>query len=386
MIVAGGVYIESCWVPPIDTLMGSAGRAAFALVGRTNVELNTFYPACRALDVTSNFVPAGITVRVHSSSAVVSFEYPFPLSSPRILPVPLPKAGSVRVSGNTVLRFGCLEGSFIVQAKTAIFDPQSNAAPEYFCDNGSSAERLAVVLNAIEARALTGLGDLRAAAEAIMSKDSAEVVVIKDGASGAHVFEKDRSVENVPAFEAARPNKVGSGDIFSAVFAHLWGEAGFCAREAALAGSIHAAHYVATRILPCPTILPEMHPRTMSENCNVVVFGEAETTQGAWLLREAIYGLRQIGAYASPVSYGRFMDASALSYEDECWRSTDVVLALIGDENDRVADWTKEAVEAGRKVVIFAERLTARKVADHLGCVFNSDLSASIYRAAWMPR
>ena len=55
---------------------------------------------------------------------------------------------------------------------------------------------------------------------------AADVVVVKRGCSGATVHRPGRDPVAVPAYRSARVFKIGSGDVFSAAFAHHWGERG----------------------------------------------------------------------------------------------------------------------------------------------------------------
>jgi hypothetical protein len=382
MIVAGGVYVETCATPPSRTLMGSAGRAAVALLGRETVELHTFHPPDLFKDVLVNFVPLGIEVRLHASGARVEFEYLYPLSRPRISPVPLPASGSVAVTGRSVLRFGCLEGNFVVDAATAVFDPQSGAAPDRFRANGSRAERLALVLNALEARLLSARSDLATAAADLMRTEGASVVVVKDGPAGAHVFEADRVARHVPAFDARGANKVGSGDVFSAMFAHLWHRGEASAVEAAHEASRHAAHYVSTRVLPCPDALPPAAPRAMRPDPRILVLADADTTASAWLVGEALDGLRQLGAHAA--HFRTDSDPShAGSVEAIRWDDWDVVVALVTSREDGALRAAAIAVGRGKRVVALAERAGTADAAREAGCDVSGDLASLLYGSTW---
>src|SRR5690242_9700100 len=157
MIVAGGVYFERCLTPAVSNLFGSGGRAAAALSSFSDVTLHTFFPLAIAEEVVWNLGSFGVKCEVHASDAVVQFFYNFPLSMPRIAPVPVPQAESVRIFGEKVIRFGCLEGEMIVEADVAVYDPQSGQNPRPYRANGSKAERLAIVLNEGELGRLTGM-------------------------------------------------------------------------------------------------------------------------------------------------------------------------------------------------------------------------------------
>ena len=227
MIVAGGIYQERCLAPNYSALLGSAGRAAAALAQlSSDVCLHGFYPASFTQDALFAFAPYGVTTVLHESSAVVGFEYLHPLSSPRIYPTPLPTAQTADVTGDVILRFGCLEGDFRVVGRRVTYDPQSGSAPERFRANGSVAESLALVLNLNELGLMAGNGDVAAAVNRLRDVEQANVVVVKMGVDGALVFDGASQPVKIPAYRSSAVNKIGSGDIFSAVFAYQWGELG----------------------------------------------------------------------------------------------------------------------------------------------------------------
>src|SRR3546814_19980827 len=85
-----------------------------------------------------------------------------------------------------------LEGEAVVDAKVAIYDPQSAFGAVAFRANGSKAERLAIVLNRSEAAAISGLKDARQAGAWVLKEEAAEVVVLKMGPAGALVITADR--------------------------------------------------------------------------------------------------------------------------------------------------------------------------------------------------
>ncbi|MBN0523972.1 nucleoside 2-deoxyribosyltransferase, partial [Pseudomonas aeruginosa] len=95
---------------------------------------------------------------------------------------------TLAVSGEKVLRFGMIDGTAVVNADFAVFDPQNADEPESFSANGSTAKHLALVLNRHEANLLLpgsrGLSpqDITAA---LAKQENAEVVVIKMGPLGA---------------------------------------------------------------------------------------------------------------------------------------------------------------------------------------------------------
>ena len=61
-----------------------------------------------------------------------------------------------------------MEGDAVVKGQTVVYDPQSAFKPEEFAANGSSADRLALVLNSSEAKALAGTASAEDAGPALM--------------------------------------------------------------------------------------------------------------------------------------------------------------------------------------------------------------------------
>ena len=380
MIVAGGVYLEICVSPESVSVLGSAGRAAMGLAGlTTQVQLHAFHPAAFADDVFSNFAPLGIDVHLYPASDRIAFKYPFPLGRPRIMPIPLPYAGTVSVSGESVLRFGCLEGDFKIDANRAVFDPQSAVRPEDFGANGSRARRLAVVLNRAELSAATGSVSVEDGVAIVMARDGAEVVVVKCGPDGARVFARDGLPATVPAFRTQAIYKIGSGDIFSAAFAHYWAEAGLTPSEAARLASLHTADYVETRLLPLRT------PPNERPNVNHVARREVSVafsiagTSGEWLRDEVLSALADLSLLPRVIEVDQ---VDRLSSHPETPAS---LLVIAQSAQPALTSLFRAARVGGIPTFAYVEALpTAATVAwEELGVEVVSDLTSALYRAAW---
>lgn len=380
MLIAGGVYAETCVTPARVALLGSGGRAALALVGlREDLELHTFHPRSLESDVALNFEPMGIRVTVHTAPCRHSFEYLHPLARPRIVPLPSRHAGSVGVEANEVLRFGCLEGDFRVTAKRAVYDPQSGAMPAAFGENGSTAERLALVLNAEEIRHLTGEDDIGAAAAGTMRRERAMAVVVKDGPYGAYVFEEGASPRQVPAYPTRSVYKIGSGDVFSATFAHAWLPGDISAAEAADLASRRTADYVESPAFPLPRAISQRTPAAIGAATRRVLLRSARTaTSSRWLQEEATKGLEDLGVVV--VSVEGPSDRTASSATTEC--DFDLVLILVRDTEHARAE-TRAALAHGKPVVAFADDPETLNMVRALGAIAVDDLCSALYCTQW---
>jgi hypothetical protein len=380
MIVAGGVYLETCSTPASSLLMGSAGRAALALVGLTDrIRLHAFQPHERALEVYPNFEPLGIEVMLHPSPARIAFHYLYPLARPRISPVPLPESGTVEVTGKTVLRFGCLEGDFRVNAVRAVYDPQSAVAPSPFGQNGSRAERLAIVLNRAELRETARQAELESAARFVLERDGAEVVVVKSGPVGAYILARGEPMQHVPAFESRAVHKVGSGDIFSAAFTYYWASLDMPAAEAAKLASLHAADYVESRLLPLQTPPSDRSPMQVRSAGGVLVWASPVGASGRWIHDEAMSALRDI----APGSLSLLTLAEAGQPAPETPFHTVLILAQALEANAMA--YASKARARGQAVVVYLETASDQQCRslEALGCIMEADLATALYRATW---
>jgi hypothetical protein len=370
MIVAGGTYIERCITPSVQSLFGSGGRAALAIRNLDEVQLHTFYPDVR--DIRANF---GANAVVHPTDAAVTFEYLHPLARPHVSPFPLPRAEAASVSGSRVIRFGCLESSFVVDAGCAVYDPQGD--PALFLSNGSRADHLAIVLNAGEAQQLTGTDDVAEALRRILRGQKADAVVVKHGPDGALVGHGDGStITHVPAFRTESLFKIGSGDVFSATFAHYWATEGDEPAKAAHKASLQVAGYVATRVLPCPAELPRYPVAAMlGAPPTVAIVADGGTIATQWMIEEATAALRHLGAATVTVPHGNNQNVPL--------KNVDVLFAA----PSTVDGWAMEAIRAAGRLKIpciaFIEEAAVRWQSERWGATVVEDFSASLYAAMW---
>lgn len=299
MHIAGGLYHELCETPKWNAQFGSGGRAAAAVSSLSPGSTLHTYAREDNSPRLDNLSALGMRVAPSHSDIAIAFAYFHPLSQPHIEPPPglISQQRPLHVSGDVVLRFGFLEGSAIVQAAQAIYDPQTALRPEPFGANGSKAKRLALVMNEIELCRYTGCTDLAAAAANAMTKgDQATVVVVKRGVRGVTVYESDVAPVDVPAYYSSRVFKIGTGDVFSAVFAHHWGEAGISATAAADLASRSVSAYCETMSLPVETeLISRREPLTGRAPSRVVLHGSTCTIGRRYTLEEARFRLKELG-------------------------------------------------------------------------------------------
>jgi hypothetical protein len=395
--IVGGVYREYCMHPLWREIFGSGGRAASAILGiGGQATLHSYLESKDFKVLQSRAAFEGFNLNITQVEKEVSFAYQHGLSTP-IIQAPLEKYAPLRVCENKVIRYGMIEGSGIVEADFAVYDPQNVCSPESFHDNGSSAKHLALVLNRYEASTMIGL--TKAAPEEmvveIAKQSNAEVVVIKMGAAGALVYDAG-VVSYVPAFKTERVWKLGSGDSFVAFFGYFWMEAGLSAIEAAAVASKATAYYCATKGFPTPKRLAEFSPHAIRSSDKfrsgyqpmVYLAGPFFTLAELWIVEQARTNLREMGLNVfSPyhdVGHGSAEDVVELDLKaiKEC----DVVFA-IGDGLDAGTIYEVGYARSIDKPVIFYSENESdedKKMMLGSGCILCTDYVTAIYKTLWV--
>jgi len=369
IIVAGGCYVETCEAPHWRAVYGSGGRAAHALVGQAPVILHTYFPKARENDLYPLAV-AGIEVKATDAASAIAFAYFHPLSDPAMAPerASITRQPALRVEGEVVLRFGFVEGDAVVSGRRVVYDPQSVGDFAPYSQNGSSAETLALVLNADELRAATRQDDLSVGARALLDAGAA-VVLVKCGVHGAVVYAGDGVGTQIPAFWSDAVFKLGTGDVFSAAFTHAWAHLRQDAAAAATVASRSVAHYAATRALPLPPA-GTMHPGravTASPSAKVHLIGSKTQLANRWLFEEASWRLGQLGAdvrrWDGPPE-SQFNDGACLVLADQIGADDLAEIAARSDPN---------------RLILLSET----GVSPPAHARFTTDFTTALYWACW---
>lgn len=389
MIVAGGIYREECVRPAWSRIFGSGGRAAAAvsLLSR-DTRLVTYACEQWAEDAEHSMAAFGVTAQIQPIREDIAFHYLHPLSHAELTGAPDARYAPLKVVGDTVLRFGFVEGDALVDAKRVIFDPQNADEVLRFRDNGSSAETLAIVLNEVELKlAMNDAGE--EGARGLMQHSGASVVVVKRGPRGATVFGKD-VIAQVPAYAANSVFKIGSGDVFSAIFAQRWGEANEDPALAADTASRAVSRYVETRntqvdLSQLSSALPSPVP---DQARKIYLAAPFFTLAQRWMVEEARRCLMSLGASVfSPIhDVGSHGGAEYIARRDlDGLEQCSVVLALLDGEDAGTLFEVGHANRHGIPVVALAEspRPESLTMLQGTGCTIVSDFSTAIYEAIW---
>jgi len=395
--LTGGVYYEQCMCPTWQELFGSGGRAATAIARLGgHVALDTYTDLTAEAILRQRAVLEGFSVASYPIDHSLHFRYTHGLAKPSIQPLPETSSTILQITAENVVRFGLLEGDCVVDARNAVYDPQSSRHPAPFHENGSKAERLALVLNRSEAEALHGNDELSAAdlVRALSKSQNAEIVIIKMGPAGALLFH-DGQLHHIPSFVTSQVWKIGSGDVFVASFAHFWLEEGLTPLKAAMQASRATAYYCETKGFASKAELETYHPAAASLPKKsrtgrpplVYLAGPFFSLAQLWLVEEARARLLEMGLNVfSPVHDVGHGPADEVVQKDlDAIHECDLMLA-IGDGLDAGTIYEIGYARALKKpVIMYVENESEedQKMMAGSGCTLTKDFVTAIYQTAW---
>lgn len=389
LAIVGGTYIERCRFPLWEEVYGSGLRAACACANQRSVHFHTLAFSSVLPNLLAAKKALGFKVQVQDSPKTFGFDYLHPLSKPTVTLIGVNAAAQpITVDSEHVLTFGMLEGDPIVKGKYVVFDPQNPLAPRHFIENGSQAEHLALVMNAVEACTLTGIPDIRLAGLELLS--CCEVAVIKAGIQGAYVF-WDQNCQQVSAYRTQRSFTIGSGDIFSAVFASLWTSQPASPLDAANQASLATAYYCDKTVLPLPSPLPQTFTPSavsFSPETNIYLAAPFFTPAELWMVNEARTCLQQSGISVFSPFHDVGMNGTSESIATAdigALESADCVLAIVDgwDPGTIFEIGYARALNIPVVVVCTSQNSQRLLMLEGSGCEIVSDLASGIYRAAW---
>ena len=403
MYITGGTYLEHIDFYGFKNIYGSAVRAAAATanISDEDVSLVTCSADRYSGTLRSHKDAYGFNLAIQETiDQAIGFWYYHGLDDGELIGFSDTELECILSVSDAaaVLRFGMVEGTAVVSGERVVYDPQS-LDPEPFHANGSEADDLALVLNEAEAEAWSGSSGTRKSGNKLLQYPDVETVVIKRGPKGVMVF-TDTQTQLVPSYRTDYVWPVGSGDVFSGVFAYYWAVEGEDPVSAANKASVAAAYFCDTRILPIPKCpASENHftgeklstPVNGSSRSQIYIASPFFTLGQRWLVNETRRSLLDMGIDVfSPVhDVGSAQEISKpeeiASSDLKGLRSSDAVLALI-DEND---SGTHIEIGYARNedipVVAYAHQIDERHrtMMEGTGCRIFNHFPTAVYQAVW---
>ena len=390
--ITGGAYREICNWPVWNAVFGSGWRAVRvfrAFYPKTNITFcsvgNQQLQQIMKVYAASELLEPNIVV----ADNMLCFEYAHPLSRPIITGLNK-KRLAVEADGNYVIGFGMLDASVKLTGDYVVYDPQSPTHPISFREQGGLANHLALVMNETEAKILSGENDLLNIRNRLFEREDCECLVIKRGANGAMVFQSaDDSGCVIPAYKTEHVWPIGSGDVFTTVFACYWFN-GNTPEESAMKASRAAAAYCETagsyEDLP-EKIKEDFVEFKPNKQGHVYLAGPFFTLNEKAFVTECRNILLAMGVSVfSPyhdVGEGKAEDVAPkdINALDSC----DCVFAIVDGLDSGTLFEIGYAVAKGKKVVAYVENETegALKMLQGTGCDIENDFTTAIYKTCW---
>jgi hypothetical protein len=389
--VVGGTYLEDCDDPEWHELYGSGLRAAVALSRMNrNIKFVTCIGAGDMPTVTSICETFGIRHSIHKSSETIGFFYNHPLSIPEWSNTSTDKIELDDLTAENILYYGMIEGNISVHGKMVVYDPQNRTG---FKETGSSADKLAIVLNRTESLLLANLPNnspIDKIGKAVQSREEAQVVVIKDGVNGAFVFDS-QSKFHIPVFKTPTVWPIGSGDIFSCAFAISWMIKHMSPRRSALFASQWTAQYCETRRLPL-TGKPKIYPASKKGKGRSIYLAAPFFTVGErWLINDLRRILTEFGNKVFSPFHEVGFKAEGLSNKEiaqkdlEAIEKSDMLFAVLNGIDPGTIFEIGYAASLKKRVIVLAENMKENDLTmlSGSGCEITNDLSTAVYKASW---
>ncbi|WP_016888805.1 PfkB family carbohydrate kinase [Mycobacteroides abscessus] len=381
--VVGGTYREYCVEPAIDRLLGSGLRAAGILsslgdTARFRTAINDddtaeFGAVCAALNVDFDAVPR---------TGPVVFTYETPIS--RTTQRGDASAETMNVDADCVLAFGMVESHWTVRANTLVIDPQH--APVSTLLDSAKADRISLILNEHEARTATGCVDLDQAASVL--SQGVQAVVIKCGALGGIVAHQN-TITTFGAIPTSCVHPLGSGDAFSAGYAHAWTAGADPVTAAQMGSQVAAAQSLTGSAQVPPGQLkalgsPLPYPRDVKPR--IYLAGPFFNLAQRQLIRMARGALIHLGAEVfSPLDEIGCGGDEVAEKDLDGLRGCHSVFAVLDGADAGTLFEVGWATRAGIPVVGFAEQPDEHTwtMARGTGTAVVSDLSTALYNSVW---
>ncbi len=390
LTIIGGCYKERCIYPKWNMLYGSALRAAVSLSSLSDsVSIYT----CVGNDIFNDFEQICKTHNIRytdilKSKNTIQFHYFHPLGSPEIIRPDGSKEThhTNSITSDFILKYGAIEFDTTTHSKKCVYDPQS-PAPIPFSKNGSTSEQLALVLNEQESRAISAYSTVNDIAKDILNREKYTVVIIKRGAIGALVTTKEEQI-SIPCYVTNHVFPIGSGDIFSATFAHFWCEKNISPSLSAQYASIATARYCQDISLPTPQNITDytFTPASPTIPKRIYLAGPFFDISQRWLIEE----IRRIFIAHGAQVFSPLHDVGAstkdiFASDINGLIGADIVFAICNGLDAGTLFEIGYATSANKPVIALAQNVSNDDLImlHNSNCAIENDLSTAFYKTLW---
>lgn len=378
-------------------LFGSGFRAAACLSHFEDVRFHSYVGKESVSSLIANAKSFGLALSdVVEVDHTRSFVYATSLSRPNVNDCRRDEhAKSMCVSSKEpILRIGMLEQEAEVHGRRVVYDPQNPCGPPDFWNNGSTAEELAIVANHKEVRSLFGVDFSTGINEQFKKHSELACVVRKFGPFGADVFTPGGRVEHIPAYRTKEVFSVGTGDVFSAYFAHFWATEGRRPSVAADLASRAVAKYVSevgsVQNVTEDVLMSLPYPPVKSQEQEmgpIYLAGPFFTLDEMMFLQEIKHAFTSMDVPVfSPIDDVGVGDAEEVYKGDiEGLKQASSVFANVCGMDVGTVYEIGFARSIGKPVTLFAQDCKQKDMTMFIGggCSCFSDFTSAVYNAVW---
>lgn len=396
MIVIGGIYEERCERPHWNQIFGSGGRAACVIskLFGVQIKLVSQYSKKKHSAIDASFASYKIDKEIRKNSTRILFDYVHPLSQPKCHVIGKKDSENTTiVTGNKILLFGMMEGLPKVNANKLVIDPQGENLKEILESEKIQANEISIVANEKE---ITGIRRQKVSrcVRLLFETDSrVQVIVVKRGVFGCYVFRRRaKKIIWVPPYSSQKVFKIGSGDVFSAVFSYAFMCKGLDVTEASDLASRAVSCYVAA-----PHLNFSMRDVRKAKALNIVrkksqiyLAGPFFSFADDLILYEAYAALSQLKiSVFSPrhhVGMATTNDSAIIAEADlRGLRKSQAVLALLHNTDPGTVFEIGYARAKRKPVVVVGEymRSSDATMLEGTYCEMQPDFCTAIYKSVW---
>lgn len=393
MIVAGGTYRERVITSNYSAdLGGSAFRAALAVPSATRL-VTAVEP-----DMASTLAGAGKTFSLEieniGRNRAVEFSYVAEFLEPTLHGRSAAFDRPAELKADAGLVFGVVEaGTRSIEIAQLVYDPQSTDDPAMQVLDEATFDRAVLCANVEEIEAIGGGATLETSAQTIRDRAGLEAVVVKAGARGCLVVDGTHA-EWLGAVPSPTVRKIGSGDVFSAAFAHAW-TSGADVAEAARVASHATSWWVRTGVDQIPAEVLEPAYRLTSDYPELANDGRSPriylaapffTVAEYWLVSQCRVFLHHAGAEVFSPIHDVGLGGTEVALKDlEGLATADAVFAILDGLDPGTLFETGWAHRASIPVVVAGSRLDAinTTMLAGTGAELYTDFTTAMYRSIW---
>jgi nucleoside 2-deoxyribosyltransferase len=397
--IVGGFYNERCLQPEFREKFGSGLRACHTIRNidrEIELTFHTFVPKKEERNLQILGETLKMSTMPYESAQTITFKYDHPLRTPIIEPRPdliVKVEQPIQFKADYIIYYGMLEGNAIVRGKKVVYDPQSPVKPISFHATGSEAEKLAVVINHREANLLAGTWDPQEIKDYFFQVEKVNVLVLKMGPKGAMVYDEHGQEHLIPVYKTSFVWKIGTGDVFDAIFGYYWMEADLPPHEAAEKASFMTALYSNTMNygFQVTTAHDYIKPLNITDypKGKVYLAGPFFHYGERWLIDQLYDCLRGLGMRVfSPWHHvGEGTVEMGVAQKDiEGLEECDIVFAVIDGLDPGTLFEVGYAIKRNIPVIVYVEneKIGDLTMLNGTGCIVEKDMTTALYKCLWM--